>query len=244
MTPIMNLDSTRFQSALKAYMLSSSRTLADVVNSRMFFLLIRTYMNLGPRSPRNSKKEVRQRLESLVDSNGKSSKLVYLLANQLVQQKGQTRKKNAEALKKAVSKIRKSQINGVGFMRSVIERGIRKFKGKKSDNRWGAKPKGPSEANSLFSQYQAVKKETFVFPSYRSKGNATPTEARNGINPTAQVQFICESETRLRGILPNAFNQAMSKAILGETIEMETRLKEKMIGLAMKDLAPKGFEVR
>jgi hypothetical protein len=35
----------------------------------------------------------------------------------------------------------------------------------------------------------------------------------------------------------------MSKAILGETIEMETRLKEKMIDLAMKDLAPNGFKV-
>jgi len=243
MTPIMNLDSARFQSALKAYILSSSRTLADVVNSRMFFLLIRTYMNLGPRSPRNSKKEVRKRLESLVDSNGRPAKLVYLLANELVQQKGKTRLKNAEALKAAVGKIRKSQINGVGFMRSVIERGIRKFKGKKSDNRSGAKPKVAADANSLFSQYQAVKKEAFVFPSGRTKGNATPTMARNGINPTAEVQFICESETRLRGVLPNAFNNAMSKAILGETIEMETRLKEKMIDLAMKDLAPNGFKV-
>ena len=75
-------------------------------------------------------------------------------------------------------------------------------------------------------------------------GNWSDARTWAGQRSPRAGDFVCESETRLRGILPNAFNNAMSKAILGETIEMETRLKEKMIELAMKDLAPKGFEVR
>jgi hypothetical protein len=243
MTPIMNLDSARFQSALKAYILSSSRTLADVVNSRMFFLLIRTYMHLGPKSPKNSKKEVRQRMEELYESNGKSSKRIYLWANKLVKQKGKTRKENAEALRLAVIKVRRSQLGGIGYLRSVVQRGIRKFIGKKSNSKPGSKPKAASDDNSLFSQYKVVQKESAVFGQNRTKARAMSKLARDGINPVAEVQLVCESETRLRSGLSGAFTKAMSDALLGETIEMETRLKEKMIDLAMKDLAPNGFKV-
>ena len=58
MTPTVTVDTSRFDAAWKEYLPKTRRSLADAVNSRTFFLMLRLYILLPPKSPQAARNKI------------------------------------------------------------------------------------------------------------------------------------------------------------------------------------------
>ena len=58
MRPTVTVDTSRFDAAWKEYLPKTKRSLADAVNARTFFLMLRLYILLPPKSPQAARNKI------------------------------------------------------------------------------------------------------------------------------------------------------------------------------------------
>ena len=133
----MTVDSSRFDAAMKAYLLSTSRDLHKAINARFFFLMVRLFVLVPPKSPGQERRRIADYLgKPLGDVNRKSKKTgkrigksrllrrVHLIA-QAREAKAGRRGLYGEEMKAAASALMRKAIGSVGYLRSGVVKVIR-----------------------------------------------------------------------------------------------------------------------
>ena len=71
----MTVDSSKFDAAMKQYLLTTSRDLHKAINSRFFYLMVRLFVLVPPKSPGQERRRIADYLgKPLGDVNRKSKK--------------------------------------------------------------------------------------------------------------------------------------------------------------------------
>ena len=163
----MTVDSGKFDLAMKQYLLTTSRDLHKAINSRFFYLMVRLFVLVPPKSPGQERRRIADYLGTPVgDINRKSKKTgkrvgtsrilkrVHLIT-QARAAKNPTVNLNGghglygKTMKKAASSFMRKAIGSVGYLRSAVVKSIRIY-------------------NRGFSQYSAPK-----WVPNRSTGSST-----------------------------------------------------------------------
>jgi len=204
----MTVDSSRFDAAMKAYLLSTSRDLHKAINARFFFLMVRLFVLVPPKSPGQERRRIADYLgKPLGDVNRKSKKTgkrigksrllrrVHLIA-QAREAKAGRRGLYGEEMKAAASALMRKAIGSVGYLRSgvvkvirIYNRGFTQFQSPK----WKplSKPAGykaPKKTNAalvaLANQYGLPEENVAVHKGTKARGiQAVMTTEAVGLKP-------------------------------------------------------------
>ncbi len=251
MRPVVNMtvDSSKFDAAMKAYLLQTSRDLHKAVNSRFFYLMVRLFVLVPPKSPGQERRRISDYLSTpLGNINRKSKKTgkrigksrllrrVHLIA-QSKEAKAGRRGLYGEEMKAAASALMRKAIGSVGYLRSgvvkiirIYNRGFTQFQSPK----WKplSKPAGykaPKKTNaalvSLANQYGLPEENVAVHKGTKARGiQATP-----GFNPTASVVMTAGVSDNQYNRVAMIYNQAMQKAMDDELAELTNHMTEAML---------------
>lgn len=265
MRPVVNMtvDTSRFDAAMKAYLLTTSRDLHKAVNSRFFFLMVRLFVLVPPKSPQAERTRIGDYLSKpLGDINrvskktgkriGKSRLLrrVHLIA-QSRERKAGRRGLYGEEMKEAASRVYRKAIGSVGYLRSgvvkairIFNRGFSQFKAPK----WKplVKPPGykpPAKPNSalvaLANQYGLPEENVAVHKGTKARG----FQAVPGWNPTASVVMSTGIADNQVGRVERIMSGAMQKAYDDELKELNARLTDAMLENG-KVLVDNGIDIK
>lgn len=186
MTPTVQVDTRNFEAATRKALLSTKRTLAVAINTRMFFLMARVFMLVPPSNP----DAVRSRLRDYLDTDRR----VYRIANARARRSG-GRPLIGQQLDDEVLRIRRRATGGVGYLRSVVVRAIKRFGsfnqfGRRSrQGKWG---KLNAASVRLANQYGVATANVSVFR--RSSVRNDSRRAVEGWNPAALVNMSGEAQ--------------------------------------------------
>lgn len=265
MRPVVNMtvDSSRFDAALKQYLLTTTRDLDKAVNARMFYLMVRLFVLVPPKSPQAERTRIGDYLSKPLGNINRVSKKtgkrigksrllrrVHLIA-QSRERKAGRRGLYGEEMKEAASAIYRKAIGSVGYLRSGVVKAIRVFnKGFSQYDKPKWKPlvkpagyKPPRKPNaalvSLANQYGLPEENIAVHKGTRAKGY----QAVPGWNPTASVLMqsgIADNQlSRVKGI----YDAAMQKAYDDELAELQTHMTDALLANAQV-LVDNGIDIK
>jgi len=265
MRPVVNMtvDSSRFDAAMKQYLLSTSRDLHKAINSRFFYLMVRLFVLVPPKSPGQERRRIADYLGTpLGDINRKDRKSgkkvgrsrifrrVHLIAQARNQKQG-GRGLYGERMKKAASELMRKALGSVGYLRSAVVKSIRIYNRgfAQFESAKRKKVKKPSTAKrvpptnkallAMADQYGLPQENVAVHKGTVARG----VQAVPGWNPTAFVSMrtgIADNQyNRVAGI----YNPAMQKALDDETSEMEAHMTEALL-LNADELVKNGIDIK
>lgn len=259
----MEVDTSRFDAAMKQYLLSTKRDLHKAINSRFFYLLVRLFVLVPPKSPSQERRRISDYLgKPLGDVNRKSKKTgkrigrsrllrrVHLIA-QAKEAKAGRRGLYGEEMKAAASSLMRKSIASVGYLRSAVvkairiyNRGFTQFQGQK----WRplVKPAGykaPKKTNAalvaLANQYGLPEENVAVHKGTKAHG----LQAVPGWNPTAFVSMRTGIADNQYARVQSIYNPAMQKALDDELIELTNHMTEAMLANG-KILEDNGIDIK
>lgn len=259
----MDVDTSRFDAAMKQYLLSTKRDLHKAINSRFFFLMVRLFVLVPPKSPASERKRISDYLgKPLGDVNRKSKKTgkrigrsrllrrVHLIA-QAREAKAGRRGLYGPEMKAAASALMRRSIGSVGYLRSAVvkairiyNRGFTQFRSQK----WTplVKPPGykaPKQTNAalvaLANQYGLPEENVAVHKGTKASG----VQAVPGFNPTATVFMSAGIVDNQYNRVSSIYNPAMQKALDDELAELTNHMTEAMLANG-KVLADNGIDIK
>ena len=245
----LTVDSKRFDDAMKAYLLDTERDLHKAINARFFFLLVRLFVLVPPRSPMSERRRIGDYLgKPLGDINRFSKKTgkrvglnrilrrVHLIAQKKEKAAGR-RGLYGKAMKEAASAVMRKAIGSVGYLRSAVVKGIRIYnRGFRQFQKpkWvpivkppGYKPPGKTNEAlvAMANRYGLPEENVAVHKGTKAAG----FQAVPGWNPTASVTLsmgIADNQSsRVAGI----YNPAMQQAMDDEAAEIENHLTQALL---------------
>ena len=245
----MDVDTSRFDAALKQYLLSTKRDLHKAINARFFYLMVRLFVLVPPKSPGQERRRIADYLGApLGDINRKDRKSgkkvgrsrifrrVHLIAQARNQKQG-GRGLYGERMKDAASELMRKALGSVGYLRSAVVKSIRIYnKGfAQFESAKRKRLKKPSTAKrvpptnkallAMANQYGLPQENVAVHKGTVAKG----VQAAPGWNPTAFVSMrtgIADGQyNRVAGI----YNPAMQQALNDERAEMEAHMAEALL---------------
>lgn len=259
----IEVDTSRFDAALKQYLLLTKRDLHKAINSRFFFLLVRLFVLVPPKSPGQERRRIADYLGTPVgDINRKDSKTgkrvgrsrifrrVHLIA-QSRQAKSGDRGLYGERMKKVASELMRKAIGSVGYLRSMVVKGIRVYNRgfAQFESAKRKKLKKPSTAKripptnkvllALANQYGLPEENVAVHKGTRARGY----EAVPGWNPTASISMTAGIADNQVGRVQSIYNPAMQRALNDELAEMEAHIAEALL-LNSDSLVQNGIDVK
>ena len=245
----MTVDSSKFDAAMKQYLLTTSRDLHKAINSRFFYLMVRLFVLVPPKSPGQERRRIADYLGTPVgDINRKSKKTgkrvgksrimrrVHLIA-QSKETKAGRRGLYGEEMKAAASALMRKAIGSVGYLRSGVVKMIRVYnKGfsQFQSPKWKplSKPPGykaPKQTNgaliSLANQYGLPEENVATHKGTKARG----IQAVPGFNPTASVVMTAGVADSQYNRVSAIYNTAMQKAFDDETTEMVNHMTEALL---------------
>jgi len=265
MRPVVNMtvDTSRFDAAVKQYLLSTNRDLHKAINSRFFYLMVRLFVLVPPKSPATERARIADYLSKpLGDINRKSKKTgkrigksrllrrVHLIA-QSRERKAGRRGLYGEEMKEAASSLYRKAIGSVGYLRSAVVKSIRIYnRGFAQYNKPKWKPlvkpagyKPPKKTNSaliaLANQYGLPEENVAVHKGTVAHG----LQAVPGWNPTAFVSMRTGIADNQYNRVQSIYNPAMQKALDDELAELENHMTEALLANG-KVLSDNGIEIR
>ena len=259
----MDVDTSRFDAALKQYLLSTQRDLHKAINARFFYLMVRLFVLVPPRSPGQERRRISDYLgKPLGDINRKSKKTgkrigrsrllrrVHLIVQAREAQAGRRGLYGQEMKAMASSFMRKS-IASVGYLRSAVvkairvyNRGFTQFQAQK----WKplVKPAGykaPKKTNAalvaLANQYGLPEENVAVHKGTRARG----VQAVPGFNPTATIVMTAGIADNQYNRVAGIYNPAMQRALDDETTELTNHMTEALLANG-KVLEDNGFDIK
>lgn len=244
MTPTVRVDTRNFQMAWRKYLAVTSRSLPQAINSRMFFVLVRAYLILPPKSPVSQRKKFRDDLTQLVKPRNNPSREVlklYAIVNS-----GRRPGLYGKRMAVAAGKVMARAIGGVGYLRALTVRGIKGFQSfrqfgtkRLKTGKYGGANKA---AVTLASKYDTQKESVAIYRN--SSAKAISFKAQNGFSPVASVQISGASPQRIAASGQNVLRTAFVKSFADETVELEQYLLAKLADDAKTVTEPLGILVK
>jgi len=251
----MTVDSSKFDAAMKQYLLSTSRDLHKAINSRFFYLMVRLFVLVPPKSPGQERRRIADYLGTPVgDINRKSKKTgkrvgtsrilkrVHLIT-QARAAKNPTVNLNGghglygKTMKKAASSFMRKAIGSVGYLRSAVVKSIRIYNrgfSQYSAPKWvplvkppgyRAKKKPNAALVAMANQYGLQEENVAIHKGTVAHG----FQAVPGFNPTAFVSMRTGVADNQYNRVSEIYNTAMQKAMDDETTEMVNHMTEALL---------------
>jgi len=245
----MDVDTSRFDAALKQYLLTTKRDLHKAVNARFFYLLVRLFVLVPPKSPSTERRRIADYLgQPLGDVNRKSKKTgkrigrsrllrrVHLIA-QARENKSGRRGLYGKDMKEAASSLMRKSIASVGYLRSAVVKAIRIYNRgftQFQSQKWKplVKPAGykaPKKTNAalvaLANQYGLPEENVAVHKGTKAHG----VQAVPGWNPTAFVSMRSGISDNQYNRVAGIYNPAMQKALDDELAELTNHMTEALL---------------
>lgn len=259
----MDVDTSRFDAAMKAYLLTTQRDLHKAINARMFYLMVRLFVLVPPKSPSSERTRIGDYLKKpLGDINRKSKKTgkrigtarllrrVHLIAQAKERAAGR-RGLYGKAMKDAASAIYRRAIGSVGYLRSAVVKSIKLYNRgftQYSKPKWVplVKPPGykaPKQPNAalvaMANQYGLPEENVAVHKGTKARG----TQAAPGWNPEASVFMSAGIADNQYNRVQNIYNPAMQRALDDELAEMTNHMTEALLANG-KVLADNGIDIK
>jgi len=259
----MEVDTSRFDAALKQYLLTTRRDLHKAINARFFYLMVRLFVLVPPRSPGQERRRISDYLgKPLGDINRKSKKTgkrigrsrllrrVHLIV-QAKEAKAGRRGLYGEEMKTMASALMRKSIASVGYLRSAVVKAIRVYnKGftQFQAQKWKplVKPAGykaPKKTNAalvaLANQYGLPEENVAVHKGTRARG----FQAVPGYNPTATIVMAAGIADNQYNRVASIYNPAMQRALDDETAELANHMTEALLANG-KVLEDNGFDIK
>jgi hypothetical protein len=259
----MEVDTSRFDAALKQYLLTTRRDLHKAINARFFYLMVRLFVLVPPRSPGQERRRISDYLgKPLGDINRKSKKTgkrigrsrllrrVHLIV-QAKEAKAGRRGLYGEEMKTMASAFMRKSIASVGYLRSAVVKAIRVYnKGftQFQAQKWKplVKPAGykaPKKTNAalvaLANQYGLPEENVAVHKGTRARG----FQAVPGYNPTATIVMTAGIADNQYNRVASIYNPAMQRALDDETAELANHMTEALLANG-KVLEDNGFDIK
>ena len=259
----MDVDTSRFDEALKTYLLSTKRDLHKAINARFFFLMVRLFVLVPPRSPAQERRRIADYLgDPLGDINRKDRKSgkkvgksrifrrVHLIAQARNQKQG-GRGLYGERMKDAASELMRKALGSIGYLRSAVVKSIRIYnrgfaqfesaKRKKLKKPSTAKPVPPTNKAlvALANQYGLPEENVAVHKGTVARG----VQAVPGWNPTAFVSMRTGIADNQYGRVAGIYNPAMQRALDDELKELEAHMTEALL-INGDDLVKNGIDIK
>ena len=259
----MTVDTSRFDEALKTYLLSTKRDLHKAINARFFFLMVRLFVLVPPRSPAQERRRIADYLGTPVgDINRKDRKTgkrvgksrllrrVHLIA-QSKETKAGRRGLYGEEMKRAASAFMRKALGSVGYLRSMVVKGIRVYnrgfsqfqsaKRKPLVKPAGYKPPRKTNAAlvSLANQYGLPEENVAVHKGTKARGY----EAIPGWNPTASLTMTAGIANNQYSRVAGIYNPAMQRALDDELKELEAHMTEALL-INGDELVKNGIDIK
>ena len=241
MNPTVTVDTSRFDAAWREYLPKTKRSLADAVNARTFFLMLRLYCLLPPKSPQAARNKILDYFNRPVGADrfdkktgkrvGKSRQLrvVHLIAQA----------KNAKAgkpglygqdMRDAAGKLRRRAAGSVGYLKSAVTKAIKKlspsfqqFGGTRRAKKGSAGVKsvaGNQALISLANQYGLPQENV----SMHRGSSAYSYNAKAGFNPSSSVRLNIGLSDNQVGTVEAIYSKAMQQAYNDEARELENHI--------------------
>jgi hypothetical protein len=259
----MTVDTSRFDAAMKTYLLSTKRDLHKAINARFFFLLVRLFVLVPPKSPGQERRRIADYLGTPVgDINRKDRKTgkrvgksrllrrVHLIA-QSKETKAGRRGLYGEEMKRAASAFMRKALGSVGYLRSMVVKGIRVYnrgfsqfqsaKRKPLVKPAGYKPPRKTNAAliSLANQYGLPEENVAVHKGTKARGY----EAIPGWNPTASLTMTAGIADNQYNRVAGIYNPAMQRALDDELKELEAHMTEALL-INGDELVKNGIDIK
>jgi len=241
MTPTVTVDTSRFDAAWKEYIPKTRRSLADAVNSRTFFLMLRLYILLPPKSPQAARNKILDYFNRPIGARridkktgkflGRSRelRLVHLIAQA----------KNAKAgkpglygqdMRDAAGKLRRRAAGSVGYLKSAVTKAIKKlspsfqqFGGTRRAKKGSAEVRivaGNQALINLANQYGLPQENV----SMHRGSSAYAYNAKAGFSPSSHVRLNIGLADNQIGKVEAIYAKAMQQAYNDEAKELESHI--------------------
>jgi hypothetical protein len=241
MTPTVTVDTSRFDAAWKEYLPKTRRSLADAVNSRTFFLMLRLYILLPPKSPQAARNKILDYFNRPIGARridkktgkflGRSRelRLVHLIAQA----------KNAKAgkpglygqdMRDAAGKLRRRAAGSVGYLKSAVTKAIKKlspsfqqFGGTRRAKKGSAQVRivaGNQALINLANQYGLPQENV----SMHRGSSAYAYNAKAGFSPSSHVRLNIGLADNQIGKVEAIYAKAMQQAYNDEAKELEDHI--------------------
>jgi hypothetical protein len=244
MTPTVTVDTSRFDAAWKEYLPKTKRSLADAVNARTFYLMLRLYCLLPPKSPQASRNKVLDYLDRYVLKMRKSKKtgkyigrnralrVVHLIAQAKNAQSGGNGGKGlyGPTMRKAAGKLRRRAAGSVGYLKSAVTKAIKKlspsfqqFGGTRRAKKGSAGVRsvaGNQALINLANQYGLPQENVAIHRG----SSAYAFNAKAGFNPSSHVRMNIGLADNQVGTVEGIYAKAMQQAYNDEARELENHI--------------------
>jgi len=263
------VDDSKFQAALIATLKQTKRSVADAINSRMFYLMLRLFVLLPPKNPQQQRNKISAYLNEYLNKTQTRSKKTgkYLGRTRelrrvnIIAQAIQKRNPNphfaskggkmglyGDTMKEASAKLRRRAIGSVGYLRSGVVKAIRKINGGFSQFGGSFRKRKQGQFISPNAALLAVANQYGIEQSNVSvhRGtNATFHSADKGIglSPQARMQIVIGLADGQEGRVAAIYNPSMQRALDDERKEMLDHIGGILVGIVDEECGTRGFKV-
>ena len=241
MTPTVTVDTSRFDAAWKEYLPKTRRSLADAINARTFFLMLRLYCLLPPKSPQSARNKILDYFNRPVGAArfdkktgkkvGRSRQLrvVHLIA-QAKNAKAGKPGLYGEDMREAAAKLRRRASGSVGYLKSCVTKAIKKlspsftqFGGTRRARKGSAGVRvvaGNQALINLANQYGLPQENV----SMHRGSSAYAYNAKAGFSPSSHVRMNIGLADNQIGTVDSIYAKAMQQAYNDEARELEAHI--------------------
>jgi len=242
--PTVSIDMTEFNAAMKQLLATTSRTLPEFLNSRLFFWLLRIYAALDPKSPQSERNRIRAYLNEPIGErrfDKRTGKKVgrgrMLQRRHLIVQAKNSKAGNkglyGEEMKKAAGAFSRKAIGSVGYLKAAVAKSIKAINGHFSQFGYTTKKSGgkqvPGNAALIAIANQYGLKAENVAMHKGARGYAYP--AKDGFNPYSIADMAVAIADDQVGRVSERYSVAGQRATNDETVEMQKHLARHMQGI-------------
>ena len=241
MTPTVSVDTSRFEAAWKEYLPKTRRSLADAVNARTFFLMLRLYCLLPPKSPQAARNKILDYFNRPVGAArfdkktgkrvGRSRQLrvVHLIAQAKNAKAGKPGLYGQDMIDAAAS-LRRRAAGSVGYLKSCVVKAIKKlspsftqFGGTRRARKGSAGVRiiaGNQALINLANQY-GLRQENV---SMHRGSSAFAYNAKDGFSPSSHVRMNIGLADNQIGKVDQIYSKAMQQAYDDEARELSAHI--------------------
>ena len=245
MRPTITVDTRNFDAAWRIYLAQSRRSLSEAINSRTFFLMLRLYILLPPKSPQAARNKILDYFNRPVGAArfdkktgkkvGRSRQLrvVHLIAQAKNKKEGKEGLYGPTMIKAAAS-LRRRAAGSVGYLKSAVVKAIRKlspsfqqFGGTRRARKGSAGVRivaGNQALINLANQYGLPQENVSVHRG----SSAYAYWARPSLNPYSHVRMNIGLADNQISNVEAIYSKAMQKAYDDEAREMSLHIQSKL----------------
>lgn len=229
-------DDREFQKALRQHLLTTSRELADALNSRMFFLLVRFFVLCPPRSVQQYRYKVREYLNEPVEAQArisrKTGKRVSKLRTfrrvhkivQAAQAKAGNKGLYGADMKNAAAAFRRRAIGSVGYMKASIVKALKQINGHFTQYGRDGKKAFPMNG-ALMRVTREYGQNADVNVGIFKGSKAYSENAKPGLNPRVYFHLNVAVKNDQFGRVAERMSGAFAQALRDETSEIQRHLQ-------------------